>query len=149
MPSLGRVCGPRARENEGKERREETAEKRRGFHRTGGDAERRVLTPGSRAQEPGRRPQLTQEGVQGPLHPPLPGGRTRWDTGEISEAPFPDPSSLPAQSLVLFKVCRSWGVQFYMGVEDPKAGTVSISPFQALVSVKAPPLLTEVPGALR
>lgn len=36
-----------------------------------------------------------------------------------------------------------------MGVEDPKAGTVSISPFQALVSVKAPPLLTEVPGALR
>ena len=125
------------------------AEKRRGFHRTGGDAERRVLTPGSRAQEePGRRAQLTREGTQGPLHPPLPGGRTRWDTEEISEVPFPDPSSLPAQSLVLFKVCGSWGVQFYMDFEDPKAGTVSFSPFQALVSVKAPPLLTDVPGAL-
>ena len=70
-----------------------------------------------------------QGGVQTPLPVSFQETRTCGDRGRISGAhsltvsfhylPF-----LPAQSLVLFKVCGSCEfVQFFLGFEDPKKGT--------------------------
>ena len=104
-----------------RERRGEVAEGRKGSPDPGGDAERLPGEGGCFTKAQGR--------VQTPLPISFQGTKTCGDRGRISWAhslivsfhylPF-----LPAQSLVLFKVCGSCEfVQFFLGFEDPKKGT--------------------------
>lgn len=124
--AVGSKRGPRAKLEvcvRLRERRGEVAEGRKGSPDPGGDAERLPAPPPRGVHE------QAQGGVQTPLPVSFQETRTCGDRGRISGAhsltvSFPYLPFLPAQSLVLFKVCGSWEfVQFFLGFEDPKAGT--------------------------